>query len=93
MKIDQSTVRIPQYILGEKKLHVMGKKGHKKEVKREKRITAGNKKLNSYALGSIPCISHHLSRVESCGHPVDRSGLSQLNCSTGLAVGVLEILK
>lgn len=66
---------------------------------RENRTTTGTK-LNSYALSSIPCISHHLSfsdlcpdRVESSGCAVDRSGLSQLKCSTGLAVGVLEILK
>lgn len=67
---------------------------------REKRITTGTKKLNSCALGSIPCVSHHLSfsdlcpdRIESSGCPVDKCGLSQLKCSTGLAVGVLEILK
>lgn len=69
-------------------------------MRRENKITDGNKKLNSYALGSIPSLSHHLSfsvlcpdRVESSGHPVDRSGLRQLKGSTDLAVRILEILK
>lgn len=100
MKTGKSRLRIPQYVLGEKKLHVMGKKEQRKEIRSKARITTGNNKLNSYALGSIPCISHHFSflelfpdRVESCGHPVDRSGLSQLKCNTDLVAGVLEILK
>lgn len=78
----------------------MGKKEHEKEMRRKNRLATGNHKLNSYTLGSIPFISHYFSflelfpdRVESCGHPVYRSGLRQLKCSTGLAVGVLEILK
>lgn len=47
-----------------------------------KEITTENKKINTYGLGSLPCISHQLSiselypdKAESFGHPVGRCGL------------------